>query len=242
MKRWGWGTLLVVCLLFADEQHSKGQSYLWSSVTPQQATATVRTFAGDPTLPVTVTSVPSGYAPDAYVVYGLSAGRYNYGVGAFATTRFTRQDMQFVTDPTGFYGQPYVPSILRGQAMNAEAARSIADAFMRTHFPCPAVLGPAIVEPYETFDGTGVRLYSVVYRELAAPNVTGPSRCFMCIDSVRGQIVYYGAVYLPVLVTTTCALTPAQAGARLAASAGVASPYLLEPPVPSGRGTGRTRV
>lgn len=212
----------ALCLvLLSDVSTALAQGHTWEDLTEEDAVRVVREFESDPLLEVTPDELevaeivdPSMFAQSAE--FRLHANGFEYTISRYTRHRFSRHSETFGLDNDAFYGQPYDPYALAGQAMPPENAEAIAIAFMQAHFPDPQILTRRTVTPR----GIGEMLdpdphftsyYAVDFQQDCGGGVSGPSFCHVEVDSVFGRVIGFIQAYYPVLVSTVPELTGEQA-------------------------------
>ena len=193
---------------------AKAQSYRWQSLTSDDAIQVVRSFEGNQTLAVTVIAMPpsSPNGPAANIGYTLATAGNTYKVCQFTPNQLSRFTDLFA-DVTQYYGQPYDASALQQQGMSRASAQAIADAFVQSRYPSPSILSSPTVSLFFNLDPAFTATYTFRYNQDCGNGVYGPSFCEVTVDTVKGQVVYFGESYFPVLISTTPALTGDQATA-----------------------------
>ena len=207
---------VLICVLLP--QIAMGQGYVWHPISADNAVQIVQTFENNSTLGLTILYSPNmtNAQPSAETYYRIQSSRYEYMVGAFCSSSFSKSDILFYTDPASFYGQAYDNDTLAAQAMSQSSARAIASAFMQAHYPNPSILTNMTVIPHIASKSSGTQIdfinaYEFDFGQDCGNGVFGPSDCSVEVDTVKGQIVSYGGHYFPALISSVPTLTPDQA-------------------------------
>lgn len=214
--------LLVLCYMGCSLllTNASAQSYIWHSLSTDDAIQAIHDFEGNPTLAVTVTKMPlsNNGGPASWISYTLTAGRYEYDICAYSLDMFIRDDETFITNESEFYGQTYDPYSLSQQVMSQDAALSIARMFMQAHFPHTELLNMMLVHPemgrkLNYSDPSFIKDYAFAFYQKDSNGAIGPNFCHISVDSVKGQVVHYAASSFPLLINTTPSMTIEQATA-----------------------------
>jgi len=213
---------------------ANAQSYIWQTLSPNDAIQAVQVFEGDSSLGVTVmppsyqgfsslvsitqTPVPNSI-PSTDIGYDLNAGRYDYRICAFSRDIFFKDDHWFIYNKPLFYGQPYDPNVLAPLAMSQSAAKTIAQAYMTAHYPHPELLTQMSVRPkfagvkFKSTDADFIEAYRFAFYQQSSNGVEGPGNCVIDVDTVKGQVVHCYACSFPLLINPVPSLTSDQATA-----------------------------
>jgi len=203
------------CFLFVD---ANAAEYKWKTLTAANAVERVRAFEGNPKLPVKVVREPSISTPGpaAYLVFELSAGRYNYRVGKYTADVFIRRNTIY-WNRKAYYGPDYELKIRRKKILTQAQALHLARAFLQKHYPAPSVLNKIQITSYQAksdnnIDDLGfVESYEFMLQQDCGGGVVGPSHCRLQVDTTKREVVSYSASYFPVLISTIPRLTSQQA-------------------------------
>lgn len=218
-------------LLFACAAHGAfAQLYQWSYITPEEAIEQIRQFESDPELEVTVISGPGSTNPedawDGLYKYELATPDHKY---TLSDGRINRSHRMFWGGGwENFYGEESDPHVLARMMLPQSEMDGIALGFMNTHFPEPSVLSipPKTTLRISSYDFSRECMFS--FPQNLPNDATGPSRCFVGVDTVLGKVTWYQSSHFPILIDTQPALTAEQAAAAAVTTMNMTDAILLE--------------